>query len=187
MPLGVWGLAAVAFLDSAFLPLPTAIDVWVISRCIRNPAGLLLYASLATAGSVCGCLVLYWVARAGGHRAAEKKVGKERLARIRNWIEHHEFLTVMVPAIMPPPTPFKAFIIAAGVTEVHLGKFVLALTFGRAVRYLGEGFLAVRYGPRVWDFALAHGLPAFGVFTACILGVILAMLVRQRQRRATIE
>lgn len=184
LPFGAWGLLGIAFLDSAFLPLPSGIDLLMIRLCVRNPQSIVLYGIVATAGSVAGCLVLYFTSRAAGHGAAERKVGKERMERIRVWFERHEFLTVMVPAIMPPPTPFKAFIITAGLTEVHLGKFILALTVGRSIRYFGEAYLAIHYGPQVWDFAKGHGLLAFGVFSACVLTAILSVLVRQRKRRA---
>ncbi len=185
LPFGPWGLAGIAFLDSAFLPLPHAIDVLVIDFCVRNPARMLWYGLLATLGSVVGCLVLYFIARTAGHAAAERKIGKERMDRIRAWFERHEFLTVMVPAVMPPPTPFKAFIITAGVTEVHLGKFIVALTLGRAIRYMGEAWLAVHYGPRVWQFATAHGLLGLGLFTAGTLLALGIMLLRARARRTT--
>lgn len=182
-PFGAWGLGAIAFFDSAFLPLPHAIDVWVITLCIRKPEWMLWYGTVATVGSVAGCLILYFIARAGGHAAAESRVGKERLGRIRVWFEKHEFLTVMVPSLLPPPTPFKAFIITAGVAEVHLGKFVVALLIGRTIRYVGEAFLAVHYGPRVWEFALAHGPLASAVFAVGGLSALLVMMRRQRTRR----
>lgn len=183
LPFGIWGLLGFAFIDSALIPLPTGVNLLLIRLCVRNPQSMVLYGTFATAGSVAGCLILYFVSRAAGHAAAERKVGKERMERIRAWFERHEFLTVMVPAIMPPPTPFKAFIITAGLTEVHLGKFLLALTVGRFIRYFGEGYLAVRYGPRVWDFARGHGLLALAIFSACVLIAILSVLVRQRKRR----
>lgn len=186
MPFGPWGLGAIAFFDSAFLPLPTAIDVWVIRLSIRHPSAVLLHGTVATIGSMAGCLILYYIARKGGHAAAERKVGKERLARIRVWFEKHEFLTVIMPSLMPPPTPFKAFIITAGVIEVHTGKFLLALAIGRAVRYFSEAFLAVRYGHAVWDFALANGPLMFAVSLAGLLtaALIFRILTKQRERRA---
>jgi membrane protein YqaA with SNARE-associated domain len=186
LPFGAWGLMAIAFFDSAFLPLPTAIDVWVITLSIRNPSAIWLYGLVATVGSVLGCLVLYHLARAGGHAAAERKIGAERLLRIRNWFERHEFLTVVVPSLMPPPTPFKAFIITAGVSQVHLGKFVIALTIGRGIRYFGMAILAVKYGPSVWQYAVANGPYVFGTAVLLVLTAVLTgrVVKRQRERRA---
>ncbi len=183
LPFGAWGLMAIAFLDSAFLPLPHAIDVWVITLCLRNPAAMLLYAGVATVGSVAGCLILYYIARRGGHAAAERKVGKERMIRIRNWFEKYEFLTVMVPAIMPPPTPFKAFIITAGVVEVHVGKFLLAVVCGRTIRYFAQGFLAVHYGMAFWRFLTGNGaLVTAVVATGIVAGwVIVKIAARQKK------
>jgi membrane protein YqaA with SNARE-associated domain len=154
---GPLGLMGIAFLDSAFLPLPQAIDLWVILLCRRDPSNMLLYALCATIGSVAGCIVLYYIALQGGHIFLEKRVGKERAERIRNWFERYEFLTIAVPAMMPPPTPLKAFVITAGVIQVHLGKFVLALLAGRSLRYFVEAWLAVRYGRAVWNAMTSHG------------------------------
>lgn len=185
-PFGAWGLMAIAFFDSAFLPLPHAIDLWVITLCIRNPEAMLLYGTVATVGSVAGCLILYYVARRGGHAAAERKVGKERMMRIRNWFEKYEFLTVMVPAILPPPTPFKAFIITAGVVEVHLGKFVLALVIGRTIRYFTEAFLAVHFGMEVWHFIKGHGVLVTAAMAASIVVVlvIIKLAVRRQETKS---
>mgnify|MGYP001077014847 CR=1 FL=1 len=179
LPMGPWGLIAVAFLDSALLPLPHAIDVWVITLSIRNPGAMALYAAVATIGSVAGCLILYYIARRGGHAAAEHRVGKARLARIRAWFERYEFLTIMVPAIMPPPTPLKAFIIAAGVVEVHMAKFLVALLLGRMIRYFSEAFLAVRYGLAVWHLLLENGPLFLGLLVA---GIILAGIAYRYRR-----
>ena len=189
LPYGAWGVMGIAFVDSAFLPLPQAIDLWVITLCLRHPELMLLYTGAATLGSVAGCLVLYYIARKGGHLFLERKVGKTRAERIRNSFERYEFLTVMVPAMMPPPTPFKAFVITAGVLEVHLGKFLLALIVGRAIRFVGEGYLAVRYGHAVWHFMLRHGRMAA---LATVGAVLVAWLVgrvqaRRRDQRAGSE
>ncbi len=188
MPFGVWGLVAIAFVDSAFLPLPTAIDLWVITLCIRDPQSMLLYASVATVGSVAGCLVLYYAARRGGHAAAERKVGKERMSRIRSWFEKYEFLTVTVPAFMPPPTPFKAFIITAGVVEVRVGKFLLALLIGRTIRYFSEAFLAVHYGVAVWHFITGRGaLLTLAVATSIVVAWVVINLATRLRRVASSE
>ena len=186
LPFGAWGLLAIAFFDSAFLPLPHAIDVWVITLCIRRPQMMLAFAGIATLGSVAGCYVLYSIARRGGHAAAERKGGKARMGRIRSKFEKYEFLTIMVPAIMPPPTPFKAFIITAGVIEVHIPKFLLALILGRGIRYFGEAILAVRYGEAVWHFMTGNGLLLMLIVSASVVvaSLVLKLSARQRLRRA---
>ena len=157
---GAWGLAGVAFIDSALVPLPQAVDVLVITLSAAEPSYMGLYVTTATLGSVAGCLFLYGLARAGGHTFLEKRVGHERAQKIRQGFERHEFLTVMVPAILPPPTPLKAFVIVAGAVEVPVAKFTLALLLGRAFRYSVEAWLGVRYGAAVWDAMKRHGLIA---------------------------
>lgn len=175
----------ISFLDSAFLPLPQAIDLWVITLCWNNPDAMLWFAAMATLGSVAGCVVLYGIARRGGHAYLERKIGKVKAGKIRNWYERYEFLTVMVPAILPPPTPLKAFVITAGVVEVHLGKFVVALLIGRSVRYFGEAFLAVHYGQAVWHLFRRHGLTiALATAGVFLLGVLLMRALARRRQAA---
>lgn len=186
---GAWGLMAIAFLDSAFLPVPEAVDLWVITLCILNPKAMLLYAAVTTVSSVAGCLMLYYLARRGGHGAAERRVGKERMTRIRNWFEKYELLTIMVPAILPPPLPFKAFVITAGVLEVHVGKFLLAVVIGRTIRYFAEAFLAVHFGVAVRHFLAAKGA-LLAIAAAVILvaaWVVIRLVTRQDLRPAAIS
>jgi membrane protein YqaA with SNARE-associated domain len=179
LPYGPWGLAGIAFLDSALVPLPEAVDLLVITMVVAKPSALGLYVLTATIGSVAGCLFLYGLARAGGHTFLEKKVGRERAQKIRQGFERHEFLTVLVPAILPPPTPLKAFVIVAGAAEVPVAKFALALALGRAFRYSVEAWLGLRYGAAVWDAMKSHGLMALLVVVA--LALLWWLVVRLRQ------
>lgn len=143
---------------------------------------MLAYAGIATLGSVAGCFILYYLARKGGHAAAERKVGKGRMTRIRNWFEKYEFLTIMVPAIMPPPTPFKAFVITAGVVEVNWRKFLLALLIGRTIRYFLEAFLAVKFGMAVWQFMTGNGLILMLIVSASMIVAMIVVKLQSRQR-----
>ncbi len=181
LSLGPWGLLAAAFIDSSFLPLPEFVDVGLISACLARPAEMWLYAAVTTLGSLAGCLVLFYVARLAGHAFAERMVGKERMARIRGSFEKYELLTIMVPALLPLPIPFKAFVITAGVLEVHIGTFLLALVAGRSLRYFGEAYLAVHYGQAVWRVLHARGT-VLGIFVAVCLAVWLVVRVVRRQR-----
>jgi membrane protein YqaA with SNARE-associated domain len=184
---GAWGLFGGALLDSGFVPLPEAVDFWLMKMCVDHPQSMWLYATATTAGSILGCLVLFYLAQFGGHAFAERKLGHERATRLRNWFERYELLTVMVPAFLPPPVPFKAFVIIAGVVEVHLGKFLLALVIGRTIRYFGEAFLAVRYGPRVWHFFGANGGLMAGLVAIVLLisWLIARRSLRQKRQCAT--
>lgn len=181
MSLGPWGLLTAALIDSSFLPLPEIVDVGLISSCMLRPADMWLYATMTTLGSLAGCLVLFYVARLAGHAAAERKVGKERMARIRASFEKYELLTIMIPAFLPLPIPFKAFVITAGVLEVRIGSYLLALTAGRSLRYFGEAYLAVHYGRAVLRLLHAKGT-VLGIFVIVCLTVWLMVRITRRQR-----
>jgi membrane protein YqaA with SNARE-associated domain len=168
--LGGLGLFVVAFLDSSVLSFPIVTDLLVIEESIQNPARMPYYAAMATIGSLAGCIWLYLLAKKGGEVFFHSKAGKHAV-RARRWVDANAFLSVFVPAILPPPLPFKVFILAEGVFQVPLRTFVLALLLGRGLRYFGEGILAVRYGDSATVFLLAHGRSA----ALIAVGVILAL------------
>lgn len=143
--MGGLGLFVVAFLDSSVLSFPIINDLLVIHLSIRNPVAMPYYVLMATLGSLAGSILLYYLAKKGGEAYFRKHAGG-RGARIRGWLDRNSFLAVAIPSILPPPMPFKAFIVAAGVFQVRMRVFVAALVAGRGFRYAAEGFLAVRYG-----------------------------------------
>lgn len=153
--LGGFGLFIVAFLDSSFISLPIANDVVVIQLSIRHKAGMPFYALMALLGSIAGCLVLYFLARKGGEAYFRRRAGA-RAERVREWVERNAFLSIAIPSILPPPMPFKAFVLAAGVFQMPLRTFLLALVTGRGLRYFAEGFLAVRYGEEAIEMLKRH-------------------------------
>ncbi len=165
--LGGVGLFVVAFLDSSVLSFPVVADLLVIEQSYRNPARMPYYAAMATLGSLAGCIWLYWLGKKGGEAMYRRRAGK-RAERIRQWVGRYAFASVAIPAILPPPMPFKAFILAAGVFQVRWRTFVLALVVGRGLRYSLEGLLAIRYGEAAGHFLLAHKL-------AFTLGVVVAL------------
>lgn len=166
---GGWGLLVIAFVDSSFGTLPILNDLLVIWFSIQNPHKMVFYAAMATLGSILGCLTIFYVARKGGEVVLRKKASPERIERIRRWYEKNEFLTVAIPAVLPPPTPFKIFILAAGAFQVRLRYFLTALALGRGLRYFLWGFLAVRYGERAVVFLRTNYLQV----SAAAIGVIL--------------
>jgi len=166
--LGGGGIFIVAFLDSSVLTFPVINDLLVVQYSIWNPARMPYYALMATLGSVAGCLFLYFLARKGGHAMLHKYAGP-RAARFHAWIEHNGFVSVLVAALLPPPTPFKIFVIAAGVFELPLRAFVLALLLARSFRYFGIGFLAVRYGPLATHYLMEHKLRTSLLTVAIVL------------------
>jgi membrane protein YqaA with SNARE-associated domain len=170
---GGGGLFLVAFLDSSVLTFPVINDFLLIDLCIHFPARMLYYAGMATLGSVAGCSFLYYLARKGGEAMFQKQAGP-RAQRIRAWVKQNGFLSILVTALLPPPTPFKVFVIAAGALNLPYRSFVLGLLAARAVRFFGEGFLAVRYGRQSTQFLLTHKLEVTGITLAVVLALYIA-------------
>jgi membrane protein YqaA with SNARE-associated domain len=154
--LGGAGLFAVAFLDSSVLSFPIVTDLLVIEESVQNHARMPYYAAMATLGSLAGCIWLYLIAKKGGEALYRRKSGA-MAERTRVWVSRNAFLSAFVPALLPPPLPFKAFVLAEGVFQVPLRTFVIALLLGRGLRYFAEGILAVRYGDQATTFLIAHG------------------------------
>jgi membrane protein YqaA with SNARE-associated domain len=143
--LGPFGLFAVALLDSAFVPLPSSADAIMILLTVAHPRLMIFYAVLATAGSAVGCVMLYYISRRAGGRAL-RKFSPAKQARVKELIDRYDVLSVLVASLMPPPFPFKLFVITAGVFRFSVMRFTVAIIAGRMFRFLLEGYLAVRYG-----------------------------------------
>jgi len=153
--LGAPGLFLISFLDSSVLTFPVINDLLLIDLSIQHPGRMPLYAAMAALGSVLGCVLLYFIARAGGEAFFRKKAGS-RGEVIRHWVERNGFGGMLVAALLPPPTPFKIFVFAAGVFEVPLWSFTSAVLLARVFRYFGLGFLAVRFGEQAMPYLAAH-------------------------------
>jgi membrane protein YqaA with SNARE-associated domain len=172
---GGLGLFLIAFLDSSVLTFPVINDLLLIDLSIRFPARMPYYAAMATFGSVAGCLLLYYIARKGGEAMFHKQAGP-RAQQIHAWIKRNGFLSILVTALLPPPTPFKIFVIAAGALEMPVGTFVVGLLAARAIRFFGEGFLAIRYGDQAGQFLLTHKLEVAGI----VLGIVVCLYLLSR-------
>lgn len=179
---GGWGLFVIAFIDSSFGTLPIINDALVIALSLQNPAGMPFYALMATLGSVLGCLTIFYLAHKGGEVALQKKMTPQQIERIRGWYEKNEFLTVAIPAVMPPPTPFKLFVLAAGVFQVRVRYFIAALAVGRGVRYFLWGFLTIRYGEQSIVYLRSNFLQVSGVVVGVMLLIYLMVRLRDRYR-----
>jgi membrane protein YqaA with SNARE-associated domain len=176
--MGGVALFVVAFLDSSVLSFPVINDVLVIHLSMRAPARMPYYALMATLGSLAGSLCLYEMARRGSRWFVRTQPASARATRIRHWLERNGFLSIALPSVLPPPTPFKAFVLAAGGFGLPLRTFVLALLVGRGLRYFGEGVLAVRYGEQAVRYLVAHKLEfALGIIALFALGHLLTRLV----------
>jgi membrane protein YqaA with SNARE-associated domain len=153
--LGAPGLLLISFLDSSILSFPIINDLLLIELSMRNAVRMPLYAAMAMIGSVLGCVVLYYIAKKGGEAFFHKRAGQRGKA-IRHWVEQNGFGGMLVAALLPPPTPFKVFVFAAGVFEVPLWSFISAITLARSIRYFGIGYLAIRYGNDALPFLVRH-------------------------------
>jgi membrane protein YqaA with SNARE-associated domain len=179
--LGAPGLFLISFLDSSFIPFPVINDGLLISFSIQNHALMPLYALLASLGSVLGCVLLYFIARKGGEAYFRRKAGG-RADVIRKWVERNGFGGMLIAALLPPPTPFKFFVLAAGVFETPLFSFTSAIALARLIRYFGVGFLAVKYGDHAKPFISQHWLAisiGFAIFAIASYGLS-RWLLRQR-------
>ena len=172
---GGMGLFLIAFLDSSVLTFPVINDLLLIDLTVHYPARMPYYAAMATLGSVGGCIFLYFIARKGGEAMFHKHAGR-RAQQIQDWTRRNGFVSILVTALLPPPTPFKVFVIAAGALEMPLPTLTLGLLVARGFRFFGEGFLAVKYGDRAGDFLLTHKLEVAGI----TLGVVLALYLLSR-------
>jgi membrane protein YqaA with SNARE-associated domain len=157
MGLGAFGVFGISLLDSALVPLPGGPDLAVIVFCARSPQLMPLYAFSAAIGSTIGCTFLYLLARRAGE-VALKRVTPQRRARIENLLGRYDMLAIAVPAILPPPFPFKPFVLSAGVFKLKTARFLTAIMIGRSVRFLIEGGLAVRYGEEAAPIIKRHGI-----------------------------
>jgi len=179
--MGGGGLFLVTFLDSSLLSFPLVADALVIEVSMHTPARMPYYCAMAALGSLAGCIWLYLLAKKGGEALFHRRAGPIAL-HVKRWVETNAFLSVFLPAILPPPVPFKPFILAAGVFQVPLRTFVVALLLGRGLRYFVEGILAVRYGEAVLLYLMAHKA---GFALAAVAIVVLAYSLSRLLNRLT--
>lgn len=144
-PLGAWGILAVAAIDGAFLGLP--IDAVVAGYVYQNHSRFLLYVLLASLGSTLGSLVIYGIGYEGGEELLRKRISRERFEKMHVAFDRHPFWSLMFPAMLPPPTPFKLFALAAAISEMGLTRYLSAIFFGRLVRFLLLALLTLEFGP----------------------------------------
>ncbi len=186
LPYGAFGLIGLSFVDSGLMPLPEAIDALVVAMGLTYPNKIPEYVMAAALGSVLGCVFLYFIAARGGHAFLERRLGAKRAQQIRVRFEKYEFITLLVTSMLPPPTPFKAFILTAGVVEVNPWKFAGAIGLGRLFRYTVEAYLALRYGQAALTWTGAHGLQiGMGVMGAMAAVIVAIWLKARRESHAS--
>ena len=180
--LGPLGLFAISLIDSAGLPLPGGPDAVMILLSARSHALMPLYAVAASLGSTIGCTFMYWVARRAGMLAL-RKIEPARRARIENLLGRYDMLAIMATAILPPPFPFKPFVLSAGVFKLKLSRFIIAVFAGRLVRFSIEGLLAIEFGEAAGEQIKRHGLKVLLVVAIVATLLIVFNILRSRRAR----
>jgi membrane protein YqaA with SNARE-associated domain len=176
---GALGLFAVALLDSSLVPMPGGADALTILLSGRFPERWPLYAATAALGSTAGCVVLYYISRRAG-RGALSRFGESKQRRVKELIDRYDVLTVLVASVLPPPFPFKLFVITAGVFRFPILRFAAAIAAGRAFRFGLEAYLAANYGEQAKEL-FARYYPYIGLGLAAL--VVLFVVVRNLSKR----
>jgi membrane protein YqaA with SNARE-associated domain len=183
-PLGAWGVFAIAAIDSAALGMP--LDPVVAAYVYAAPARFLLYAAMAAAGSAAGSLVLYGIGYTGGEVLLRKRLSPARFEKMRASFDRHEFWALMLPSMVPPPFPFKVFVLAAAAFEMNFWHFLGAIFAGRFVRFIILALLVIKFGPEVVSFVgelAAQHLAGILLAVAAVLGLWLVVRRVRRGRR----
>jgi membrane protein YqaA with SNARE-associated domain len=167
--LGIWGVFVIAFADSALLGMP--VDLVVATYVFQDRRRMLLYVAMASLGSALGSVPLYILGYLGGEKVLRKRISEERFLKIHRSFERNEFWALMLPGMLPPPTPFKVFVLAAAVFEMKFRDFLFAIFAGRFVRFLVLSVLVLWFGPQI----INHFGGIFQEHWLLLLGVILEL------------
>jgi len=174
-------------LDSSLLSLPEINDYLVVGRCFRQPHAVFYFPLFAATGSVLGCLLLYTIMRRGGQAVLRKRFSLESIKKVERAYARFGFLAIAVPAILPPPLPFKIFVATAGTLEYPRWKFLLTVMLARSLRYYVEGILAVFYGRRVLIFFKDNGVVIISIVaTIGLIGVLIYMFINRRKNASQV-
>ena len=180
-------MVIIGALDSSLLSLPEINDYLVVGRCYKYPHAAFYFPLFAALGSVLGCLLLYTIMRRGGQALLRKRFKPESIQRVERAYARFGVFAIAIPAILPPPLPFKIFVATAGTLEYPRWKFLLTVMIARSFRYYVEGILAVYYGRRVLLFMKDNGLVILSIVAAAaVVAIIIYYLVTRRTRKQTI-
>jgi membrane protein YqaA with SNARE-associated domain len=177
-------MIVIGALDSSLLSLPEINDYLVVARCFKQPSAAIYFPLFAALGSVLGCLLLYSIMRGGGQALLRRRFKRESIKRVERAYARFGFLAIAVPALLPPPMPFKIFVATAGTLEYPRWKFVITVMIARSVRYYVEGILAVFYGRRVLLFLKDNGLVILSIVTAAAVVILLVYTIANRRNSA---
>ncbi|HEY8187898.1 MAG TPA: VTT domain-containing protein [Pyrinomonadaceae bacterium] len=177
-------MVVVGALDSSLLSLPEINDYLVVGRCIKQPSAVFYFPLFAAIGSVIGCLLLYTIMRRGGQALLRRRFKRENIERVERAYARYGFLAIAIPALLPPPMPFKIFVATAGTLEYPRWKFLMTVMLARSFRYYVEGILAVFYGRRVLTFLRDDGLVVLSIVAAvAVLAFLVYAIINRRKPR----
>jgi membrane protein YqaA with SNARE-associated domain len=181
--LGIWGVFAIAFADSALLGMP--VDAIVAAYVYQDRKRLLFYVVMASLGSALGSIPLYIIGYVGGETVLRKRISDERFLRIHRSFERHEFWALMFPGMLPPPMPFKIFVLAAAVFEMRFRDFLAAIFAGRFVRFFVLAMLTLWFGPQIVGImGSVFRRHIYWVLGVVVVGILLG-LVWWRSRKSS--
>jgi membrane protein YqaA with SNARE-associated domain len=189
VPIYVAGPAMVLIgaLDSSLLSLPEVNDYLVVARCYTHPRTVFFFPLFAATGSVLGCLLLYTIMQRGGLALLHRRFKLERVQKVERAYARFGVFALAIPALLPPPLPFKIFVATAGALQFPRRRFLLTILIARSVRYYTEGVLAVFYGDRVLAFLKENGLLIVSVVAGICLIALAVYLLTSKGRRAVKE
>ncbi len=182
-------MIVIGALDSSLLSLPEINDYLVVLRCIEDHKSALYFPLFAAAGSVVGCFLLYTIMRRGGQAVMRRRFRADHIERVEHAYAHYGLLALAIPALLPPPMPFKIFVATAGALEYPRWRFILTVMVARSLRYYIEGVLAVYYGRRVLGFIRHEGFTILCVTVGlALIGLLIYLLIKRlRMRREAVR
>ena len=179
LPLGPWGVLVIATVDSAFMGIP--LDPVIVGYVWAKPHLFWAFCLMGAAGSAIGSLVPYWIGYKGEELLLEKRIPPRTLEKIRAAFNRHEVLALVIPSMLPPPTPFKLFVLFAGAARLTVRDFLLAIFAGRMLRFLILSALTVVFGPAALGLVRQHGRAVLAVVLACVVAGVLIWWLRKRR------
>jgi membrane protein YqaA with SNARE-associated domain len=184
-PLGYWGIGVLAIVDSSSVPMP--MDAFIVFYAWHDKTHFYLYVFTAALGSAIGGLLPYFIGRAGGELFLLKRINRAKFDALRHRFERQEFVAILIPSMLPPPTPWKLFVFGAGVFEMPVANFMLAVFAGRVIRFGVESLLVIHYGPQIMhefsDLSRQH-MPALIAGMAVIIAVaVVYFAMKNRKKR----
>jgi len=176
---GPFGLFTIAFLDSVMIPMPGGVDAVLLLLAASRPSWMLIYVAAATVGSTLGCVVLYRISQRAGKRALSR-FSESKQKRVKDLIDRYDVMSVLVASLLPPPFPFKLFVVSSGVLRLNIVRFTIAIAVGRTFRYLLEGYIAAHYGDHAKEI-LSRYYPTIGITLAVLVIVFFVARTLMRQ------